>query len=468
MAGAFIDPAESFSRALNQGLGIFKSYRDEARQDARDKLQEEISRNSMKLANEEAERNRDRYNLERPILAEQGSPEAIEALRKTRDLNLRKGVADVTVAETEAQFAQPMAEAKLAGQTLDNNYRRVSTQKMLSDIRWDNILNRAKLGKLSENESAATGGLLLGGKVPKDIYIDPAAVVNFDKFARESRSALQALQTLTKTGDARILTDPTVQYHMGAALAPTAVAAAKSLNAKGGLQKYGLLKDSTAQFTGFKLNPDRKTVTLTLTAEDKFGRFRSVPVVKPIDDVFGGITQAGYVASMLASRPDYKEMVVLDGLSKNTKLYERLMTQYGAEYDATVNQQKAAGRGQSKLAQQNKRQYVIDKMYNFYANEEGSWGNLSPDKLRWGTRSSARDVVMAGAEHGLPPEQSLYLANRLAGVKQDAWKRANKKYGLGLPTTKDGRVDAKRTAMVSLIGRLDEKTQRSLMADLGL
>lgn len=28
-----IDPAESFSRALNQGLGIFKSYRDEARQD---------------------------------------------------------------------------------------------------------------------------------------------------------------------------------------------------------------------------------------------------------------------------------------------------------------------------------------------------------------------------------------------------------------------------------------------------
>jgi hypothetical protein len=30
---AFIDPAESFSNALNQGLGVFKSYREEARQD---------------------------------------------------------------------------------------------------------------------------------------------------------------------------------------------------------------------------------------------------------------------------------------------------------------------------------------------------------------------------------------------------------------------------------------------------
>jgi hypothetical protein len=30
---AFIDPAQSFSNALNQGLGVFKSYRDEARQD---------------------------------------------------------------------------------------------------------------------------------------------------------------------------------------------------------------------------------------------------------------------------------------------------------------------------------------------------------------------------------------------------------------------------------------------------
>lgn len=33
MAGVFIDPAESFSRALGQGLNTFKSYRDEARQD---------------------------------------------------------------------------------------------------------------------------------------------------------------------------------------------------------------------------------------------------------------------------------------------------------------------------------------------------------------------------------------------------------------------------------------------------
>lgn len=33
MAGMFIDPAESFSRALNQGLSTFKSYRDEARLD---------------------------------------------------------------------------------------------------------------------------------------------------------------------------------------------------------------------------------------------------------------------------------------------------------------------------------------------------------------------------------------------------------------------------------------------------
>ena len=33
MAGVFIDPAESFSRALGQGLATFKSYRDEKRQD---------------------------------------------------------------------------------------------------------------------------------------------------------------------------------------------------------------------------------------------------------------------------------------------------------------------------------------------------------------------------------------------------------------------------------------------------
>lgn len=33
MAGIFIDPAESFSRALGQGLATFKSFRDEARQD---------------------------------------------------------------------------------------------------------------------------------------------------------------------------------------------------------------------------------------------------------------------------------------------------------------------------------------------------------------------------------------------------------------------------------------------------
>lgn len=33
MAGVFIDPAESFSKALGQGLATFKSYRDEKRQD---------------------------------------------------------------------------------------------------------------------------------------------------------------------------------------------------------------------------------------------------------------------------------------------------------------------------------------------------------------------------------------------------------------------------------------------------
>ena len=33
MAGIFIDPAESFSKALGQGLSVFKGYRDEQRQD---------------------------------------------------------------------------------------------------------------------------------------------------------------------------------------------------------------------------------------------------------------------------------------------------------------------------------------------------------------------------------------------------------------------------------------------------
>lgn len=47
-----IDPAQSFSNALNQGLGIMKSYRDEARQDEDRAFDKKIKMNAEKRLNE--------------------------------------------------------------------------------------------------------------------------------------------------------------------------------------------------------------------------------------------------------------------------------------------------------------------------------------------------------------------------------------------------------------------------------
>lgn len=91
-----IDPAESFSNALNQGLGIMKSYRDEARQAEKD-----LFERNMLLKAEQREDIRFKNSQEEFGWKKDDRDYEIKELRP---LELRKAKADVTVSETNAEW----------------------------------------------------------------------------------------------------------------------------------------------------------------------------------------------------------------------------------------------------------------------------------------------------------------------------------------------------------------------------
>lgn len=112
MAGIFIDPAESFSKALGQGLSTIKSFRDEERMD-----QDRAFEKSMKL---EAQRQaQEQLNLligkdkrEQAVFDEDMTPERV-ALRS------RKAVADVNLAEADALDKSILASRR--GEMIDTD-----------------------------------------------------------------------------------------------------------------------------------------------------------------------------------------------------------------------------------------------------------------------------------------------------------------------------------------------------------
>lgn len=107
-----IDPAESFSKALGQGLGIFKSYRDEARQDEdraferemRLKMDARADKQLEFLANED-QRNQGEYDFEYkvdPITGKSRKQQTSDVNLKILDNQARSTGAEASAAEFNA------------------------------------------------------------------------------------------------------------------------------------------------------------------------------------------------------------------------------------------------------------------------------------------------------------------------------------------------------------------------------
>lgn len=152
MAGIFIDPAESFSRALNQGLSTFKSYRDEARQDEDRAFTKQMAmaaedraRRSMVITEQGAARDEKRFGQEQTLwpsqtkAAEQGVELGglqiegaktqneigrvnLEYLPQEKRMGLQKDAAAINSANASADSSRASAQA-----TRDAN-RRAQTE----------------------------------------------------------------------------------------------------------------------------------------------------------------------------------------------------------------------------------------------------------------------------------------------------------------------------------------------------
>jgi len=125
-----IDPAESFSNALNQGLGIMKSYRDEARQSEKDAFER-----SMILKADQ--RDDERFNREK-IKWGWEDEDRDYTVNTLRPLELRKAKADTTVSETNAEwlpkekeqdFRKGEADIKLTTANTANTYDSIRSRR---------------------------------------------------------------------------------------------------------------------------------------------------------------------------------------------------------------------------------------------------------------------------------------------------------------------------------------------------
>ena len=109
-----IDPAQSFSNALGQGLGIIKSYRDEARLDEDRSFEKSMKLETQRQAQEQLNLLIKGDKREQMKFDEDMTPERI-ALRS------RKAVADVGLTEAQAQDAGILASKR--GKMIDTDIK---------------------------------------------------------------------------------------------------------------------------------------------------------------------------------------------------------------------------------------------------------------------------------------------------------------------------------------------------------
>jgi hypothetical protein len=128
---AFIDPAQSFSNALNQGLGVFKSYRDEARQDEDRAFEKSMRQRMAEMQEKELQLLVNRDGREAKQFAADYSPTRIAA-----------GDTQATALATEA-----VAKAKDAGVLADNRKRMIDTDINVA-------LSNARSNRISASASA--------------------------------------------------------------------------------------------------------------------------------------------------------------------------------------------------------------------------------------------------------------------------------------------------------------------------
>lgn len=140
MAGLFIDPAESFSRALNQGLQTFKSYRDEERLDADRAFQKR-----MALAAEN--RAVDLHNMAKTTFSNQQEDRQYD-IENLRPLRLKKANQDVE-----------MGGLQIEGQKTQNKINEVNLQYLpeekeaaIAQVRSGTAVNDAQARHIKNQE----------------------------------------------------------------------------------------------------------------------------------------------------------------------------------------------------------------------------------------------------------------------------------------------------------------------------
>jgi len=114
-----IDPAQSFSQALGQGLGIIKSYRDEARQDEDRAFAKDLAIRNQNITEERNLRDRERFGWDT-----ENRRYDVETLRPLRERGL---IATTQGAETNLEMA------KLEAEDLPNEINR-RAERHTSDI----------------------------------------------------------------------------------------------------------------------------------------------------------------------------------------------------------------------------------------------------------------------------------------------------------------------------------------------
>lgn len=207
-----IDPAQSFSNALGQGLGIMKSFRDEARQDedrAFAKQQALFDQNMKERQFALLQRGDDR---EQARFNEDMAPERV-ALRGQK----AKADADLST-----------AQARDAGVLADNRKRMIDTDisVSLSNARS----NRISAGAAALNARTNAGELGLKQQMYRDQRNDAA-------YQRSMQGAFAALAQASRTGD---FTSITNNKHVAGAVFQMAGAVTQSKAVQEALQNpYG-------------------------------------------------------------------------------------------------------------------------------------------------------------------------------------------------------------------------------------
>jgi hypothetical protein len=138
-----VDPAQSFSNALGQGLGIMKSYRDEARQDEDRAFEKSMKLETQRQAQEQLKLLIKDDVRKQGVYDEDMAPDRV-ALRGRQLLG--------TVNKTEA-------EARDSGILADNRKRMIDTDIEVAKGNLDVNRYQARTGRMNANTSAGELGL---------------------------------------------------------------------------------------------------------------------------------------------------------------------------------------------------------------------------------------------------------------------------------------------------------------------